>query len=488
MPESSQNKRSELDFLFHPESIAVAGVSSVSGDPNSFSAGRIFVQNLINAGFKGKIYPVNPNGGEISGLKIYRSFNDIPGKVDYVMSSIPARHSLQLVKDCARKGAKAIHFFTSGFSELDDDDEGGKLEAQIVEVAAKNGIRLIGPNCMGIYRPSTGLSFGRDFPKKNGAISLIAQSGGNTVRCIWEGTTRGMYFNKVISYGNAADLNETDLLEYFITDPESKLIAAYIEGVKDGARFARVLKKACRAKPVIIFKAGATETGTRTAASHTGAMTGSNNIWNSLLVQAGAIHVNSIEEIFDVALLLLRVPLPGGKNVAVIGTGGGSSVKDADDCSNAGLTLPSLPERVRQGLREIYKTSAGHIFTNPVDIEPFGSGGTLVDVFKKVAESDEVDFIIIRVEFDLWCLISKKIATDLFINSIINTGNTAGKPIAVVLHSVTTDEARQLAAEAQKKLIKAGFPVFPSMERAALAINRFVEYGHRIATAGDKIK
>ena len=321
--------------------------------------GEFSCRNLINAGFKGKIYPVNPNGGEVSGLKIYPGFKDIPGKVDYVLSSIPAKHSLQLVEDCAGKGTRAIHFFTSGFGEL-DEDEGRELEAKLVEAATKNGIRLIGPNCMGIYCPAAGLSFGRDFPKKSGPLSLIAQSGGNTVRCIWEATTRDIYFSKVISYGNAADLDETDLLEYLATDPETKIIAAYIEGVKDGMRFAKALKKACRAKPVIIFKAGATEIGTRTAASHTGAMTGSNRIWNALLVQAGAIQVNSIEEIFDVALLLLRRSLPGGKNVAIIGTGGGSSVKDADDCSNAGLTIPSLPDRVKQRLREIYQTSAGH--------------------------------------------------------------------------------------------------------------------------------
>jgi len=319
MSDSSRNEESTLNYLFHPGSIAIAGVS---GNPDGFSPGRIFVQNLINAGFTGNIYPVNPKGGDVSGLEIYPTLEDIPGKIDYVISSVPARHTLKLVADSAGKGARAIHFFTSGFGEL-DDDEGGELEAKIVDAARKTGVRLIGPNCMGIYCPATGLSFGRDFPKKSGPLSLIAQSGGNTVRCIWEATTRGIYFSKAISYGNAADLDETDLLEYLTTDPETKIIAAYIEGVKDGIRFAEVLKKACRTKPVIIFKGGATEIGTRTAASHTGALTGSKRIWDALLVQAGAVPVHSIEEIFDVAELFLRASLPGGKNVAIIGTGGG---------------------------------------------------------------------------------------------------------------------------------------------------------------------
>jgi len=433
------------------------------------------MQSLSNCGFDGKIYPVGPNGGEISGMKIYPGVKDIPDDVDYVIAAIPARYSLQLIADCASKGVKAIHFFAAGFGEI-EDEKGKRLEADIVKAAHQGDIRIIGPNCLGLYCPETGLSFGLDFPNESGPVGLLAQSGGWGVYCVREAVTRGIHFSKVISYGNAADLNETDFLEYLTHDTETKIIDAYIEGVKDGPRFIKVLKEAAIAKPVIIFKGGVTEIGTRSAASHTSAIAGSSRIWQSLLQQAGAIQANSVEEVVDVDLLLLHPSAPQGRNVAVIGMGGGAAVKGGDDCLSAGLRVPILPLHIRQRLKDMYGTEAGYSFGNPVDIIPSKTSWMLADAVKVIADCDQIDLLIVHVVFDSWAMVSRRDATEAYVDGILSLNGLVDKPVAIVLHLCATDEAKRLASEAHARLSKAGFPVYPSIRRAARAMSKFIQY------------
>ena len=460
-----------LDYLFHPESIAIAGVSD---DLTIWNAGRGFMQILMESGFKGKIHPINPIGGEVLGLKIYPSIKDIPGNVDYVISAIPARYTPQLVADCATKGVKAIHFFTSGFSEI-EDEKGKQLELEILRIAHQSGIRIIGPNCLGLYCPRTGLSFGRNFPKQNGWLGFFAQSGGLSTYCIREANRRGVYFSKVISYGNASDLNETDLLEYFTNDPETKIITAYIEGVRNGSRFIEAIKRATKLKPVIILKVGTTESGTRAAASHTSAIAGSNIIWESALKQAGAIQVRDVDELLDVALLFSRFAPPKGRNTAIVGMGGGASVLSADDCSNAGLSLPLLPAQTRQKLKDICALEAGRFFGNPIDINISMDSEMILKAINTIADCDQVDLLIIHATFEAALIDSKEVFRP-YIESILKLNNAAIKPVAVVLHFLATAEAKQLASEANVRLCEAGFPVYSSLRRAASAINRFIEY------------
>ena len=474
MQSKDYDDKPSLDYLFHPRSVAIAGVS---GDLARFSGGRMFLQNLINAGYKGKIYPVNPSGGEVLGLKIYPNIKDIPDTVDYVISAIPAQYTPQLVADCADKRVKAVHMFTSGFSEIGDEEE-KQLEWQIATMARQKGIRIIGPNCMGLYCPKGGLSFGPDLSKQSGCVGYISQSGGNSLYGVREAATRGVYFSKVISYGNACDLNETNFLEYFTHDPETKIIAAYIEGVKDGRRFFQALKQATRVKPVIIYKGGSTESGTKAVASHTGSIAGSERIWDSLLKQAGAIQVDCVEEIVDMALLFSYMAPPKGRNVAVIGVGGGISVIAADACSNAGLTMPILPPEVRQKLKDVLITEAGRSFKNPVDIPSFGKAKVIQKATKIVADCEQIDLLIIHIAFDIRVLPVRTLATP-DIESIISLANEINKRTAVVLHFAALAESKQLASDAQTALSKAGFPVYPSISRAANAISKFIQYHHR---------
>jgi len=467
---SSYNKP-KLDYLFHPESVAVAGVS---GDLTKLSGGRIFTENLINAGFRGKIYPVGPGGGELLGYKIYPGIADIPDKVDFVISSVPAKYAPRLLQDSAAKGVKAMHLFTAGFSES-GDDEGAELESEVLEIARQTGIRLVGPNCMGLYCPSSGLSFCADFPRESGSVGFLSQSGGHSLYGTLEATARGIRFSKVISYGNASDLNECDYLEYLAEDPDTSIIAVYIEGARDGHRLIEVLKRAAQLKPLIIFKGGTTEYGSRTAHSHTASITGSDSVWSGLIRQVGAIQVDSTEEMFDVVLLFNHISPPRSRNVALAGLGGGFSVHAADVFAREGLTIPMFPPEITERLMKTDFTSAGKIFNNPVDIFAHGSSQLIQHVITTVLSIDQIDFLVVHVAFDT--LPSPEAwEGHLYVEALNNLTREINRRTVVVLHTVALPRSKKLAAEVQEAIAGAGYAVYPSFNRAAKAIARFAKY------------
>lgn len=472
-----------LDFLFHPRTIAIAGVS---GKAKNFNAGLKFLESLIQFGFKGKIYPMNPTGGEVMGMKIYKSVKDIPDEIDFVISAIPAPYTPQLVADAAQKGVRAIHFFTSGFGEI-ENIEGKRLQADIMAKAKAGGIRVIGPNCLGLYCPAGGLSFNADFEKVSGPVAMIAQSGGNAAHCIHEGNGRGVFFSKVISMGNGADLNESDYLEYLAQDDETKIITAYIEGVKEGPRFFRALKSTAKSKPVIVLKVGTSESGAEAAVSHTTALAGSNQVWEGVLRQAGAIRAGSIEEMMDITLALQHMPAPKGNKIVIAGIGGGASVILADEFSNAGMVLPRLSDKMRKSLIELYPSEAGRIFKNPVDLNNFEGPETFFKTMKALDQYEEADLLAIHVAFDHFGLISiqdKEFMIGVLVKLIVEVSREIKKPLAIILHSFTTAQTRKLAYDAGKELSAAGLAVFPSIQRAAVALGKFTRYHENHRTAG----
>lgn len=483
-------KDSVIDNLFNPRSIALVGVSA---DANKPSAAQWFLKSLVNFGYKGKVYGVHPAGGEIYGVRVYASVKEIPGPLDYVVSAIPARLTPGLMEECAARGVKVVHLFTSGYSEI-EDEAGKHLEATVLNIAKKAGIRIIGPNCMGFYCPSAGVTFAGDyaeqsgFPKKPGWLGLISQSGGNCIYCIRDASSRGVFFSKAISFGNAADINECDLLEYMTDDPETKIIAMYLEGLADAPRFIRALKRAIRKKPVVVNKAGHSETGARMCASHTGAIAGSASTWRSLLKQEGVIQVESMSELVDISATISHMPLPSGRNVAVIGSGGGVGVQAADDVTGAGLAVPMLQIDVRRRLKEIYGTEAGAIFRNPVDVPPLARKEQYVSAVKAVADSGNIDIVLIHFPFDIWALANKALLIIPFTEMIAEVAGSIRKPLAIVLHYRVTEQAQKLAGETQDKLVNLGLPVFPSISRAASAINKYIAYGEFKAAHGLKYR
>jgi acyl-CoA synthetase (NDP forming) len=295
-----------LEYIFHPRSIAIVGISA---DLPKLWIKRVYLESLIKNGYPGQVYLVNPKGGEMDGLPIYRSLKDIPGPVDHAVISVPAAYTPKIMEDCRDIGVKVAHIFASGFAETGETDR-IELQNRLVAIARQGNMRIIGPNCLGLFYPRGKIGLSPDLSMEPGPIGFLCQSGGNVTFMARHAASRGLRFSKIVSYGNACDIDECDLLDYFASDPETKVIAAYIEGAHDGVRLLKVLKRAAAAKPVVVFKGGFSPDGLRAAASHTGSLAGADKVWDGLLRQVGAIRVYSIEEMVDVLVALLRVRPP----------------------------------------------------------------------------------------------------------------------------------------------------------------------------------
>ena len=474
------NRFESLDRIFSPKSVAIVGISTSGGGVSN--TGKLFLDILLEHRFKGNIYPVNPRGGEISGFRVYPNINDIPQPVDYVISCIPAAHILQLIKDCARNGVKAVSVFTAGFSET-GYVEGRELEREIGRLARETGVRIIGPNCMGMYLPKAGVSFAADFPEDSGYVGLICQSGGNTIYTVRAAAERGIRFSKVISYGNACDVNESELLEYFAQDDETNIVAAYIEGVKDGRRFSRALRDLCAVKPVAILKGGYTDAGKGAAASHTGSLAGSDEMWGSLMEQVGAIRVHSLDELVDVLVTFQFMRVPQGRRMAIYGVGGGATVLATDDCAAAGFLLPPLPEEIREELREelrrAFGSDVGTILGNPLDFPPIASSDDVYSsVLRKILGWDGIDLLLCHVPLR-GIMLTLPLACAIFdsqVRNVLKIANESIKPVAMVVHCLASAESRQAASRYVAECSEAGLPVYYSVAGAAKAIDRLLRY------------
>ena len=468
------SKKGNLESIFNPTSVAVAGAS-----PGK--AGQLFLDSVLASGFKGNVYALNPKGAEVSGLRAYANVKDIPGPVDYVICCIPAPGVPQLIRDCAAKGVKAISIFTAGFSES-GTEEGKQLEREISRLAQTTGVRVIGPNCLGLYSPKVGLSFASDFPREVGRVALVGQSGGNTSYLIRASAQRGVHFSKAISYGNACNIDESDLLEYLGQDADTEVVAVYIEGVKDGSRFYRVLRELSKVKPVLVLKGGYTQAGGEIAASHTGSLAGSGEVWDRLLQQAGAIRIYSLEEMVDVLVTFSLLPLPRGRRMGVFGGGGGASVLATDELTTAGFTIPTLPQELKEELAGLFGNTAGMILKNPIDLSMVGYGQGFYDLVKRLltyGEDEWIDFALVHAGFGqaAWFSASAfETEIDLFRNFITKVYGEVDKPLALVLQFLITNWDWQKALDLQRDCSEAGMPVYHSMAGAAKAIDRFLRY------------
>lgn len=463
-----------LDFMFHPRSIAVVGASTQEG-PGSF------VYAIKEMGFKGDLYPVNPKADEIQGLKCYPSLRDIPGHIDHVISSVPLRFVEQLVEDAGAKEVKVIHFFTAGFSET-GDEEAAALERRVLARAKELGMRVIGPNCMGLYVPAAGVSFMPNLPTEAGPVALLSQSGANAGEFCRTGAVRGLRYSKVVSYGNGADIRESELLEYAAEDPETSVVACYIEGIRDGQHFMRALKKAAAAKPVIILKGGRTETGARAANSHTGSLAGSREIFDAAVRQAGAMRVDRMEELVDAAVAARFLPGLSGARAGIVGGGGGYSVLASDEIGAAGLDMPALPDDIQQKLHDFTPT-AGTSVRNPVDTSVgWGPEGLkpMLDTIRIVAGAPNIDYILYHTSYSWGAMRAEgpsivEMATEAADGLGAITRET-GKPIVCVARIPTTDLGMQGTLAFQESVAAQGLPVFNSVQAAALAVRRLLDW------------
>lgn len=474
------DKTQALDAIFNLKSVAIVGVAK----DEEFNTGRLFLNHIIEYGFKGPIYLVNPKGGEAFGIKIYPQIKDVPGAVDYVISCIRAPLVPQLIKDCAAKRVKGICLFTSGFSEF-GTQEGRDLEREVKRLAEQTGVRVIGPNCIGIHSPKACFSPAPDFPKECGRVAFLSQSGGNTLYLVRAAGSRGIRFSKVISYGNAADIDESDLLSYFQQDAETDMIAAYIEGVKDGRRFYRTLREVSLSKPVVILKSGRTQAGSAVAASHSAALAASHRVWKDAVRQAGAISVDTLDELADMLVTLTYLPPPAGKRIAMAGVGGGAGVLGTDDWDENGFVLPRLPERIRQAWRTALGNVAGTILSNPIDIPHTGFGQEpFMNALAQLHTFDGIDLLVFHIPVR-GHLISAAVGSmllDAESQTVVKVHESPGKPVAVVVHYEADLDGWRLADKVVKRFYEVGLPVYYSIASAGKAIDRYIRYsGNRTA-------
>ena len=457
-----------FDVLFRPRSVALVGITT--SNPEHWTRG--FLEGYLKLDFpsQGKLYLVNPRGGIVEGLKVYESIRDIPDTLDFVVGLVPSRSASQLIEEAAAKGVRFIHFCTAGFSEI-ADEEGKRMEAELLRTARKHKVRIIGPNCLGIYCPESRMSFSELFPPESGPVAFISQSGGNSNYLIRQAALRGVRFSKAISFGNACDLNESDFLEYLADDPKTKVIAMYIEGLRDGGRFHRALKYAAEKKPVVILKGGTTTAGARAVMGHTSSLAGSHDIWESACRQVGAIQVLNLEEMIDVLVTLMLLPVPAGRRVLLFGGGGGASVIVADTFERHGMVVPRVPKAVINELRE-FSQDAGNFFSNPIDYSQSMDPANVKRALEILMRWGEFDFIVNFV------VPGQSTRVGRFRDFSFKLDNIS-KPVALVIQPSFESEESSTMLHQISTCVAANWPVYLSFNGAAKAIDLVLTYHER---------
>jgi acyl-CoA synthetase (NDP forming) len=386
--------------------------------------------------------------------------------------------TISAMADCIKKDVKFVHCYAAGFSET-GLSEGEKMQTQLVKMAKEGGSRILGPNCMGIYCPSSGMSFNRDFPKDKGPVAFVSQSGAESMRFVFLAQDVNLHFSKVVSYGNAADIDAPELLEYLAEDKETKVIACYIEGMKNGARFIASIRNCIKKKPVVILKAGLTPSGYGAAVSHTASLAGSKIIWEAFFKQTGAIQAHTMDEVADTVQALVRLKPPKGRRVALVGRGGGIGVVASDICERNGLTVPVFNLSTREKLLQIIP-EAGAGVRNPVETTA-GMGGA-VDFYHRglfiIDEDPETDMILIQMAVDVYGGHSSDLPKSVtaITDVLCEVYSGIKKPLAVAFFSGGHADTILAVLSARNKLTRLGIPVFTGVESASKSIDKVITF------------
>lgn len=464
--------RAELERFFEPKSVAIVGVSK-----GGFRFGGMsFLRKLQEAGFPGKIYPINPRAEELGGLRAYPDLSSLPEVPDLAIVCVAARLVPSILEECGRVGLRHIHVLTAGFRET-ATEEGIELEARIQSIAREKELLVVGPNCMGPYSPSAGLTAWGAIPGMSGPLGIISQSGAITQRLTEYALSLGVGTHKAVSFGNAAVLNEADFLELMAADPKIRVIAMYLESLRDGRRFLHLAKEVNQKKPIIIWKGGESEAGALTAASHTGAMSSEWRIWEALFRQTGTTAVRSMDEWADAILAFARLPAPGGKGVFVMGGGGGNSVGNGDACVREGLDVPRLSEDTMERLRESVPV-AGSIAGNPLDMfRIFQDSAYLGEILDLAYRDPAVSMVLIErfIPRNIFHLPDLPDPTPETIRVLESKGQP--KPTVFSIDSGGGDpELAERGAALRSQFCRAGIPAYPAARRAARALVRLHRY------------
>ncbi|MFA5064439.1 MAG: CoA-binding protein [Dehalococcoidia bacterium] len=468
----------ELNSIFFPRNTAIIGASPSDN----------YTYSLLATKMRDRLYFVNPNYQEVLGRKSYANIMDIDVPIDYAVIAVPVRFALSAVSDCIKKGVKGVHLFTSGFSET-GLPEGIKREKELADMA-RGKIRIIGPNCMGSYCPKSGLSFNPASTNVEGNIGVISQSGTFAQLFIYAGKSMNMKISKMVSYGNAVDLDCPDFLEYLADDPDTSVIALYIEGIRDGKRLRSALEYAAGKKPLVALKGGVTEAGGRVASSHTGSLAGTAQIWSTMFSQSGAVQVDDIDDLLNTTITMDLSRVPSGNGVAIVTYSGGFAVVQSDMCVKAGLQVPQFSRKAIDELRR-FVPAAGTMIGNPLDswqlFYRFAGEGRLSDVLRIVAGEKQIHSIILQFDIIRFMTLMwgdgteeklRAIAED-FLAGCRFARDEAGRLviITVAIDAYTDNEAeRRMTLLAKKMCEEAGFPVAASLREAIRAVSYMYKY------------
>lgn len=460
-----------LDPFFNPSSVAVVGASRMPG-----KAGYVVVRNIIEFGFAGRVYPINPGAEEILGLKCYPSLEALPSVPDLLIAVLPRERTLGLMEECGRLGVGSVIIPAAGFS--DAGEVGRRMEEDVIAVARASGIRVMGPNSIGTISVASGLatSIVTLDRMRPGSLSLFGQTGMfSSGIARWIDTHERYGISKIACLGNKADIDENDLLSYLGSDPETKVIGVYTEGVRDGARFCRVLRDVASRKPVLVLKSGRSEMGRRAIASHTGAMAGADAIYSGLISQAGAVRVGDFEEMLDCAKALEMQPLPAGNRVGVVSITGVGCVLTADSAGTFGLDLPPLAEETTRAVKEGIPDWIP--ITNPADIwaviESVGAEKAYGSAARAISDDPSIDMVVA-----IFTIIPESSLDAPLLFEALRDRHP-DKPVAAVL--MAGDAAT--SAEWKRSLEEMGVPTYPSPERAMRALGAMWSYAAARRTA-----
>ncbi|MBN2335282.1 acetate--CoA ligase family protein [Candidatus Bathyarchaeota archaeon] len=456
-----------LGAVLDPSSVAVVGASA-----NSDKIGHKILKNIVDAGFSGAVYPVNPRGGEILGLEAYPSVLDIPGDVEAVVVVVPSRFVPGVIDECVKKGVKGAVIISSGFKDI--GPEGAKLEKEVLEKAAQGGIRIVGPNCQGVSNPVSGFCATWPLIKRVGDVAVISQSGSIALEVPSWLVDNHLGYSKSIALGNKSDVDEADLISWFGSDEDTRVIAVYTEGTNEGRKLMKAVSCASSQKPVLILKGGKTEAGRRAVLAHTGSLAGSNQVFEAAVSQSGGFCVGSLEELLDAAKAFSMLPVPGGSNLLVVTSSGGAGILSSDASEKAELTLNPLSRNTVSKLKAVLPDYC--ILRNPLDLT--GNALTEPDMYRKVLEvaleTDEVDMILVVFGDPIPDTVD-------ILRKVVEKAKKKGVPVAV--NYLGGADVQKVEVDA---LQRNGIPVFQTPERAITALGCMNRYRLNRSILGDK--
>ena len=448
-----------LTHFLRPASVAVIGASRRAG-----TVGAAVFRNLLAGGFDGPVYPVNPTASVVQSVVAYPTVEAVPGAVDLAVIAVPSSLVLEVAEQCGRKGVRSLVVLTAGFGEV--DGAGRDLEKSLLQLCRASGMRMIGPNCIGVLNTAAGLNatFGPSMPPA-GRVAFASQSGALGLAAIQEAKRRGIGISDFVSMGNKSDISGNDLLQYWESDPQTDVILLYLESFGNPRKFGRIARRVAQTKPIVAIKSGRSTAGARASASHTGALIAASDVTvDALFRQAGVIRADTIDGLFDIAALVAKQPVPKGGRVAIVTNVGGPAILCADTCEAEGLTVPPLADETKAALRALLPAEASAV--NPVDMLAAASAEQYRQAIELVAQDPGIDAVVV--------IFIQPLSTQL--DDVVRAvrtaaGNVRGStPVLAVFMCAdpitSTPEPDQVDV-----------PIFSSPEPAAIALARAARYG-----------